>query len=81
MKPIQIVGVVLLILGIVAVAVSGSWTTGAETSTRVGPMHIETGNTERVVVPTWAGFAVIAIGGVLVAYPLLRKKHRSPQAG
>jgi hypothetical protein len=81
MKPIQIVGVVVLILGIFAVALAGSWRTGSETRTQLGPMHIETGSTERVLFPMWAGFAVIAIGGVLVVYPLVRKKHGPPKTG
>ncbi len=80
MKPIQIVGAILLILGIVALAMGGSWTTGHETRTHMGPLDMETGRTERVAFPPWAGIAAIAVGGLLVLYPLLGKRDRSPKA-
>ncbi len=81
MKPIQIVGAILLILGIVALAIGGSWMTGHETTTHVGPLDVESGRTERVTFPPWAGIGAIAVGGLLVLYPLLGKKERSPKAG
>ena len=81
MTSIQIVGVILVILGIVAVAFAGSWTTGEETRTHMGPLEIRTERTDRVQFPRWAGFGAIAVGGALILIPLLRGKGRSPKAG
>ncbi len=81
MRSIQIVGVVLVILGIVAVAFAGSWMTGEETTTHMGPLEVKTERTERVHFPRWAGFGAIALGGALILVPLLRGKGRSPKLG
>ena len=67
MKGTKLVGVVLLALGILALAYGGfSYTKNTEKAS-VGPFTLEVKDKERVNVPLWAGVAVAIVGGVLLA--------------
>jgi hypothetical protein len=66
MRPIQLVGVVLLVLGILAVVYGGFWFTKSEKKAELGPIELRVQEKERVNVPLWAGVGAIAVGAVLL---------------
>jgi hypothetical protein len=63
---LRIVGVVLLVAGLLAVAYGGFSYTKDETAARIGPLEIEIQEKERVNVPLWAGIGTAAVGAVLL---------------
>ena len=67
MQGTKLVGVVLLVLGILAVAYGGFSYTKQTDNVNLGPIHIEVRDKERVNVPLWAGVLVAIAGGVILA--------------
>ena len=67
MQGTKLVGVVLLVLGILAVAYGGFSYTKKTDNVDLGPIHIEVHDKERVNVPLWAGVLVAIAGGVVLA--------------
>ena len=67
MKGTKLLGAVLLVLGILALAYGGfSYTKNTEKAS-IGPFKIEVHDTERVNIPLWAGLAAAIAGGILLA--------------
>lgn len=62
----KILGVVLLVLGILAVAYGGFSYTKEKGDAKIGPVEINVTEKERVNVPVWAGIAAAAAGVVLI---------------
>ena len=60
------VGIVLLILGLLAVGYGGFSYTKDSTAAKIGPVEIQVQEKERVNVPLWAGIVVAAVGAVLL---------------
>lgn len=58
--------VVLLILGVLAVAYGGFSYTKDRTAAELGPIRIRVEEKEHVNIPLWAGVAVAAVGAVLL---------------
>jgi hypothetical protein len=67
MKGTKLLGVVLLAVGILALAYGGFSYTKDTDKVDLGPIHIEVKDRERVNVPLWAGVAVAIAGGILLA--------------
>jgi len=67
MKGTKLLGVVLLVLGILAVAYGGFSYTKKTDNVDIGPIHFQVQDRERVNVPLWAGVVVAILGGVLLA--------------
>ena len=67
MKGTKLLGVVLLALGLLAVAYGGFSYTKDSDEVNVGPLHIVVKDKERVNIPLWAGVGVAIAGGVLLA--------------
>jgi uncharacterized protein YneF (UPF0154 family) len=67
MKGTKLLGVVLLVLGILAVAYGGFSYTKKTDEVNLGPVHVEVKDRERVNIPLWAGLVVAIAGGVLLA--------------
>lgn len=67
MKGTKLLGVVLLALGILALAYGGFSYTKSTERASIGPFRIEVQDKERVNIPLWAGLAVAIVGGILVA--------------
>ena len=67
MKGTKLLGVVLLVLGILAVAYGGFSYTKRTDNVDIGPIHFQVQDRERVNVPLWAGVVVAILGGVLLA--------------
>jgi hypothetical protein len=64
---LQLVGAVLLALGILALAYGGFTYTRDTNEVNVGPVHFSVTDKERVHVPLWAGVGLALVGGVLLA--------------
>jgi len=67
MQGMKLVGAVLLVLGILAVAYGGFSYVKKTDNVDLGPIHIEVQDKERVNVPLWAGVLAAVAGGVLLA--------------
>ena len=67
MKGTKLLGAVLLVLGILALAYGGFSYTKSTERASIGPLKIEIQDKESVNVPLWAGVAVAIAGGVLLA--------------
>lgn len=67
MQGTKLLGAILLVLGILAVAYGGFSYTKNTDNVNLGPIHIEVQDKERINVPLWAGIAVAIAGGVLLA--------------
>ena len=67
MQGTKLVGVVLLVLGILAVAYGGFSYVKKTDNVDLGPIHISVQDKERVNVPLWAGVLAAVAGGVLLA--------------
>ena len=63
----RIAGLVLLVLGILALVYGGFSYTREKGDAKIGPIEIEVTEKERVNVPLWAGIAAVAVGGALLA--------------
>ena len=67
MSGTKLLGAVLLVVGILALAYGGFSYTKKTDSVNVGPIHLEVKDKERVNIPLWAGIVVAIAGGVLLA--------------
>jgi hypothetical protein len=66
MTPVKIVGILLIVLGALALAF-GSFSYTKEThQAKIGPIQLSVEEKERVNVPQWAGLAAVAAGIVLL---------------
>ncbi len=66
MKRLQLLGVVFLVLGVLALVYGGFSYTKEEADAKLGPIEIQLEEKEHVRVPVWAGVALVAAGGVLL---------------
>lgn len=66
MSGLRVVGIVLLVAGLLAVAYGGFSYTKDETAAKIGPVEIQVQEKERVNIPLWAGIAAAAVGAVLL---------------
>jgi hypothetical protein len=64
---VKALGVILLVLGVLAVAYGGFSYTKEKGDAKIGPVEIQVTEKERVNIPLWAGLAVGAVGLLLVA--------------
>jgi hypothetical protein len=62
----RILGVILLVLGILAIVYGGFWYTHKEKVAEIGPVEVEVEKKEPVNIPLWAGVAVTAAGVLLI---------------
>lgn len=66
MKPITLVGIVLIVLGVLALAYQGITYTRRENVVDMGPMHVTTETKERIPLPPILGGLALVGGVVLV---------------
>jgi len=66
MKPIAMIGVLLIVLGVVALAYEGFTYTTRETVLDIGPITATADRENRVALPPWMGIVSVAAGLVLV---------------
>jgi hypothetical protein len=62
----RVLAVILLILGILAVAYGGFTYTKDRTAAEIGPIHVQVEEKKHVNVPLWAGVAIAAVGALLL---------------
>jgi hypothetical protein len=67
MKGTKLLGAVLLVLGILALAYGGFSYTKDTDKVDVGPIHVTVKDKETVNIPLWAGVGVAIVGGILLA--------------
>jgi hypothetical protein len=72
MKPISIVGLVLIVLGLVALAYQGFTYTSHETVVDLGPFHATADRQKTLPIPPIAGIAAVA-GGIALLVAGMRK--------
>ena len=65
--PVRIVGVVLIVAGVLAVALGGFSFTKESEKARIGPLSLTVKEKENVNIPLWAGLGITVLGVVLVA--------------
>jgi uncharacterized membrane protein len=73
MKPITLIGILLVVLGALALAYQGFSYTSHEKVMDVGPMHITTETHDRIPVPPLLG-GLALVGGVALLVVGARKK-------
>lgn len=67
MRGNRLLGLILLIFGVLALAYGGFTYTREEEKAEIGPLHIRVEDTERVNIPLWVGVAGTLGGAVLVS--------------
>lgn len=73
MNAMKIVGAVLIVAGVLAVAFGGFSYTKETHSAKLGPLELSMKEKETVNIPMWAGIGAIVLGGVLVIAGARRK--------
>jgi hypothetical protein len=66
MSAMRTAGLVLMIVGVLAVAYGGFSYTKETAAVKLGPVELSVKERERVNVPMWAGIGAIIVGGLLV---------------
>ena len=73
MSPLKIVGIVLIVAGVAAMATGGFSFTKETTKAEIGPIAIKVQEKESVNVPQWLSIGALALGGVLLVVGFTRK--------
>ncbi len=68
MNAMKMLGVVLVLGGILALAYGGFTYTKETHETKIGPMTLSVADKETVNIPIWAGVGAMVLGGVLLVY-------------
>jgi hypothetical protein len=63
---VRLLGLVLVVLGILAMVYGGFWYTKEEDAAKIGPLEVKVEKKERVNVPLWAGVGATVVGVLLV---------------
>ncbi len=66
MNSIKVLGIVLLVAGVLALAYGGFSYTKDTTAVKLGPIELTVKEKESVNVPVWAGVGAILAGGLLL---------------
>jgi hypothetical protein len=66
MKPLQIAGVILLVLGLAGLLTGGFSFTKNTTKAELGPIKLQVQEKESVNVPQWLSLGAMLVGGVLL---------------
>lgn len=67
MKGQQLLGILLLAVGILSLAYGGFSYTKETHDANIGPIHLSVKDKEHVNIPLWAGVAAAVVGGALLA--------------
>jgi len=71
-KLLKLVGVVLVVLGVLALVYKGFTYTQETHEAKLGPLELSVRDRERVEIPTWAGVVAVAVGTGLLLVPSRR---------
>jgi len=62
------IGIVVLVLGLLAMAYGGFSYTKDSTAVKLGPLELQVKEKQQVNVPLWAGVATAVAGGLLLGF-------------
>jgi hypothetical protein len=68
-KLLKLVGVVLVVLGVLALVYKGFTYTQETHEAKLGPLELSVKDRERVEIPTWVGVVAVAAGAGLLLVP------------
>jgi hypothetical protein len=68
MSLLKILGIVLVVAGLVALAYGGFSFTKSSHDLSLGPIELQVNKKQHVDVPKWGGIAAVAVGLALVAF-------------
>ncbi len=68
MNAMKVLGIVLVVAGILALAYGGFTYTKETHTAKIGSLVLSVADKETVNVPIWAGVGAIVIGGLLLAF-------------
>ena len=68
MNAMKMLGVILVVGGILALAYGGFTYTKETHETKIGPVVLSVTDKETVNIPIWAGVGAIVLGGVLLVF-------------
>jgi drug/metabolite transporter (DMT)-like permease len=69
MKPLKILGLALVVLGVLALAYKGFTYTEDTHEAKLGPIELSVKEKERVTIPTWLGVVAVVAGAGLLLVP------------
>ncbi len=69
MSPMKIVGAVLIVAGVLALAYGGFSFTKETHKAEIGPLKLSVKEKENVNVPQWAGIGAIVLGVIFLVLP------------
>ncbi|KAB2958459.1 MAG: hypothetical protein F9K18_12115 [Thermoanaerobaculia bacterium] len=69
MRPLKIIGLVLLVLGVLALVYKGFSYTEETHEAKLGPIELSVKDKERVTIPTWLGVVAVVAGAGLLLVP------------
>ena len=72
MKPLTVIGVILIVVGIAALAYQGITYTSSEKVVDLGPLKVEAKLEKTIPLPPVAGAAALVVGVVLVVVSVRR---------
>ena len=67
----KILGFILIVLGVLALAYGGFTYTESKNTAELGPVEISVAEKETVNIPIWAGIGAVVAGGLLL---VIRRK-------
>jgi hypothetical protein len=71
-NPIKLLAIVLITAGALGLAYGGFDYTRGRNTTKIGPIDISVRDERHVTIPIWAGAATLAVGVVLLVFPVRR---------
>jgi drug/metabolite transporter (DMT)-like permease len=69
MSPLKIVGIILIVAGVAALATGGFSYTRETHKADLGPIHVSVQDKQEVNIPLWAGIGAIVAGIVMLVLP------------
>ncbi len=69
MASLKVVGIVLIIVGALALAYGGFTYTKQTDEARIGPIAVQVQEKRHVNIPLWGGMAVVVLGVILLVIP------------
>ena len=68
MNPVKLIAIVLVVVGLLALAYGGFSYTKDTTLLKLGPLEVSAKERQTVNVPLWVGVGAIVVGGLLLVF-------------
>ena len=68
MSPTKLIGLILIVGGVLALAFGGFSYTKDSSAVKIGPVELSVKQKETVNLPLWAGIGAVVAGGLLLAF-------------